>query len=352
MRLPTMRLNVLSTHRVIKASALALVIALCAACGGTASPSTSGSVTGNKVVLRLCSVLAASDPSNQGLQAAANYLQQHSNGLVTLQVFPAGQLGTLTGCFTELKNNTIQMMNQDPTTTTALLPEAGVLAAPFQFTSFAAEQKAWSSAAGQKLASDFVSKAGVHLFAPWEFGIWDLYSVTKPIASCSDLNGVKVRIPASTALLEFFKQCGAVPVLVDISQAALDLQTHAVEAIPLPNEVLVADKMQSLVHYETKLEFLHDILQPIINNATWDSMSSSERTVLADALAAGEKVNAEQIAAARSQAVAALQAANVQTVQNVDIASFKAAADREVAALSSQWGGSDQVNALIAAGKS
>ncbi|MHB8589603.1 MAG: TRAP transporter substrate-binding protein [Candidatus Dormibacteraceae bacterium] len=337
--------------RAVGVSLVALFTVLLAACGGSPSSTTSTNVTGEKITLRLCDVLPASDPSNQGLDAAAAYLSQHGNGLVTLQVFPAGQLGTLTGCFTELKNNTIQMMNQDPTTTTALLPEAGAFAAPFQFPSFAAEQKAWNSQTGQKVAADFVSQAGVHLFAPWEFGIWDLYSATKPITSCSDLNGVKVRIPPSTALLEFFKQCGAVPVLVDISQAALDLQTHAVEAIPLPNEVLVGNNMQKLVHYNTQLGFLHDVLQPIINNVTWDRMSPSERSLLVAALQAGEQVNSGQIAAARSQAVAALQAAGVQTVQNVDIASFQAAADREVVALASQWGGIDQVKALIAAGK-
>lgn len=322
------------------------------ACGG-ATPtrhSAAASGGGQTVTLRLASALPATDPTTLALKTAAQTIHDKTQGRVTLQVYPNGQLGTVSGTFDQLRNGSIDMVIQNPSNTAALLPEVGVFAAPYLFGSSQGVYAAWQSSAGQQVVSDFKTKLGLVVFPPWNFGTWQIYTSKKTINSCADMKGLKLRVPPSPILTKFLSECGANPVQMDVSQAFLGLQTGSVNGLPLPLNTITGFNFQQIVTNESLVNFLHDIINPIINQKSWSKLSTADQQVFTAAMQQARNDNNTLLSKQEGTARQKLAAAGVQVQEHPDTTQFKQAAQRTVDSFAGQWGGQQRVDALRKAG--
>jgi TRAP-type transport system periplasmic protein len=324
---------------------LSLLIVLIAACGG-AQTQTQGN---GSIVLKMSNSLNSTAPSTIALNAVADLIARQTNGRVVLEVYSSGQLGTLTSTLDQLRSGAIQMVMQNPSNVTVLLPEVGVFAAPYMFPSADAVLKAWNSQAGQKIVSDFKTQAHLHVFGPWQFGSWSILTVNKPVHSAGDMQGLKLRVPPSPVVTYFMSQLGASPIQMDIQQAFLGLQTGAVNGLPLPTSVIINNNLQAVIRYVTLTNFLYDVLNPILDDNVWQKISPSDQKIVTAAFAEGRAQNDQAILAATQASLDAVKKAGGTIIDSPDTASFQPAAQKTWANFESQWGGAQQIAALRAA---
>ena len=336
-----------ATARALGALAAALAIAA-TGCSGQTPARSSGD--GQPVTLRLASALPEKDTTTVALNAAAQTIRDKTQGRVTLQVFPGGQLGTVSGTFDQLRGGSIEMVIQNPSNTAALLPEVGVFAAPYLFPSNEGAYAAWQSDAGQQIVADFKSKAGLVVFPPWNFGTWQIFTSNKAISSCADLDGLKMRVPPSPILTKFMSECGANPVQMDVSQAFLGLQTGAVDGLPLPLSTITGFNFQQVVKNASLVGFLHDVINPIISQRAWDKLSAQDQQAVTDALEQARNANNEALAKVDEAALKTLREAGVTVQENPRTDEFKQAAQRTIDSFVDQWGGQERIDSLRKAG--
>ncbi|HEX5401075.1 MAG TPA: TRAP transporter substrate-binding protein, partial [Pseudonocardiaceae bacterium] len=206
------------------------------------------------------------------------------------------------------------------------------------------------SDAGQQVVADFKSKVGLIAFPPWNFGSWQIFTSDKAINSCADMKGLKMRVPPAPILNKFMSECGANPVQMDVSQAFLGLQTGAVGGLPLPLNTITGFNFQQVVKNASLVDFLHDLINPIISQQSWDRLSAKDQQVVSDAMEQARKANNEALTKVDAAALKKLRDAGVTVQEHPDLDGFKDAGQRTVDSFVNEWGGQQRVDALREAG--
>ncbi len=349
----------MSHRKVLNPRTKLYIACVCAAVAvGGAAGSASARVDGSQarsaspVVIKIATALPATGPNTTALKVVANVLNQRSHGQIQLQVYPSGQLGTISGTFDELKANTVQMGMQNPVTTSSLMPAIGLFAAPYLLNSPAAVLRGWKSPIGQKLGQQFQTSQGLHLLPPWRVGTWDMILANKPVRSCQDLQGTKLRVPPSPVLSGYMSICGATPVAMDFSEVYLALKTGTVDGLPQPLTNIPGAKLYEVAKDVTLTNQLYDIFFPIINVQTWNELTPGQQNTVLYAFAVGRKINDNLIDQTQSQALQLIRqnGGQVITPTKAELATWINAAHRLWSQMAPQWGGMKQVTALAKAG--
>jgi tripartite ATP-independent transporter DctP family solute receptor len=98
----------------------------------------------------------------------------------------------------------------------------------FAFRDTRAAFTAVDGAFGDMIRSE-VAKVGVHVLShPWDNGFREI-TANRPIRNAAELQGLKMRVPASPIALDLFRALGASPVPLNVSELYTALQTHLVD---------------------------------------------------------------------------------------------------------------------------
>lgn len=159
-----------------------------------------------------------------------------------------------------------------------------------------------------------------------------------------------MRVPPSPILTKFMSECGASPVQMDVSQAFLGLQTGAVDGLPLPLNTITGFNFQQVVKNASLVNFLHDLINPIISQQSWDKLSQEDQRAVSDALEQARTANNDSLAKAESVAMQKLREANVTIQEHPRTDEFKAAAQRTIDSFVDEWGGQQRIDSLRQAG--
>jgi tripartite ATP-independent transporter DctP family solute receptor len=225
------------------------------------------------IVIKMAMTNATTSPWVVALQTVSRIIDAKTQGQVQLQVFPNGQLGSQTQILSELKTNTVQMYMQNPPVTSSLDPQIGIFSAPYLLQSPQAVLNAWKSRLGQQIAAHFNQTTGIRLLTPWQIGGWQMMTASKAIRACSDLSGLKLRVPPSPVLSAFMQQCGANAVSMTFGEVYLALKTGVIDGMPQVWGNVPGSNLEQVVHSATVLNAIYDFFNPMINDQTWNSLT-------------------------------------------------------------------------------
>jgi TRAP-type transport system periplasmic protein len=199
-----------------------------------ASTAASASVPGlafaqDKISMKLGISLAQSHPTVVGLQAACADILRETNGQLAISVFPNSQLGSDTDMISQVRSGAIEMMSTAGGVFATLIPSAAVAVTPFVFADLPAAFRAMDGDLGAHVRAGFTKVNLVPLGKAWDHGFRQITMSTKPITTVQDLQGVKLRVPATPVLQQTFKALGASPATIGIGEAYTALQTKVVD---------------------------------------------------------------------------------------------------------------------------
>lgn len=358
----------LATRRVTSTFLLAtLVIAACAPAAvpapatvqtpaaAPASPrATSVAATASPapkpVAIKVGASTPPGDPVIVALESVGKDLSSKTNGRITIQIFPGGQLGGSLEIIDQVSKGTIQMAIFNPLITASVEPRMGVFAAPFLFPDADSLYRAADSPTGQEVFEPLRAKKGIRVLDSWFLGSWVFAMKSKTVNQCADLKGVKVRTPPGPVLSRYMEICGAAALQMSFGDVYLALQTGTIDGIPIPLSIIESGKLYEVTKFLTSKPILFDIFQPLVNEQFWQSLSPADQKLVKDAFRAGRATNDKIVKEAETKVVEKLRGLKFTISDNPDVASFRTAADQLVRELSKDWGGSDFVQRLQKAG--
>ncbi len=189
------------------------------AAGGAAGPGT---------VLKLAHALDQAHPVHAAMELMAKRVAELSNGTVTIQVFPNGQLGSEPETIEQLQRGAVAIVKTSAAAMEGFVPDMAVFGLPYLFRDDDHYWKVLNGPLGRQLLAAG-EPAGMHGLCYYDSGSRSFYTVGKPILSPADVKELKIRVLPSKMARDLIATLGGGPTPIPWGELYTALQQSMVD---------------------------------------------------------------------------------------------------------------------------
>jgi len=279
--------------------AMALPLAACssgtskaaspAAGSGTAAASKTSSA---KFVMKIGHSQPTDNPRHISLLAFKKEVEEKTNGGVSVEIYPSGQLGSEKEMLESVKMGTLQGMRGGQFD---MLPKLLVFTLPFLCQTDAQVDALLDSDAALKICEES-KKDNMYILGLGNAGGWRQFSNNRhPIKTPADLKGLKMRTPGMDTIDGTFKAMGATTVSVPYNDLYMSLKTGVADGQENPLTNMVTMKFYEVQKYVTMVNYMFHPDPFYVNKSWFDSLPSEDQEVIKAATKNMMKVNNDNI---------------------------------------------------------
>lgn len=163
------------------------------------------------------------------VQKFAEFVEEETNGEVTLKIYPARELGDQRELVDGMILGTVDMSINSTDYLSSVCPAIGVCDLPFLWKDFDHLEEALTGRPGEKLKEIMVKETGIRpLTFLFTAGFRNFY-LTKKVDSFRDLKGLDIRVPEAEVYIDFIKALGANPVAIPGGEIITSLNTGLIQ---------------------------------------------------------------------------------------------------------------------------
>lgn len=278
--------------------------------------------------LKWAHVYETSEPFHTESVWAADEIKKRTNGKYEITVYPASQLGKETDINQGLTLGTVDMIISGSSFAARAYPPIGVTYYPFIFRGPDHLLAYTKSDIYKEMVNGYKEKSGHQIVAVTYYGTRHTTS-NKPIKTCADMKGLKIRVPDVPAYLAMPRACGANTAPIAFAEVYLALQNGTVEAQENPLNTIDAKKFYEVQKHIVLTGHIVDHLNTVVAKQLWDKLSPEDRKIFTDvALEAAERAT-KKIQADEVKLVQVFKDRGL-TVSEIDKADFLAAVQKNV----------------------
>ena len=243
--------------------------------------------------LKWAHVYETSEPFHTASVWAAQEINKRTNGRYQIDVYPASQLGKEADINQGLSLGSVDIIISGSSFAAKSYPPIGVTYYPYTFRDADHLLAYTKSDVFKELAKGYEDKTGHHIVAVTYYGVRHTSS-NRPIKTCADMKGLKMRVPDVPAYLAMPRACGANTAPIAFAEVYLALQNGTVEAQENPLTTIEAKKFYEVQKYIVLTGHIVDHLNTIISANLWKKLSEEDRKIFTDvAQEAAAKASAE-----------------------------------------------------------
>jgi tripartite ATP-independent transporter DctP family solute receptor len=189
-----------------------------------------GKSSGGKetIVLKLAHSLPAAAPVHKAMLRMSEIAAEKSNGLIEIQVFPNGQLGSETETIEQLQRGVLAMVKSSTAPMEGFIPEMAIFSVPYLFRDAEHYWKVLNGDIGKSILTKGAS-VGIRGLCYYDSGARSFYTVNKPVLKPSDLAGMKIRVMSSKTAMEMVNVLGGSPTPIPFGELYTALQQSMVD---------------------------------------------------------------------------------------------------------------------------
>lgn len=191
--------------------------------------------------MKLAHAVGVQDPYQFGCEKFKDAVERGSNGRYTVQIFPAGQLGSEREIIEGVKLGTIEVG------LVASAPLAGfsdtflLFDLPFLFNDAAHARRVLDGPIGERVAKT-LEPLGIKVLAFNESGFRMMFNSKRDVRTPDDLKGLKFRVMENPVYMSLFKSLGSTAVPIPFGELYSSLQTGVVDGGEIPVNVIYTNK--------------------------------------------------------------------------------------------------------------
>ena len=218
-------------------------------------------------------------PTVAAVQWIGERLEKESDGRLSIKTYFSGQLGrepdtvnlARMGALTFTRVNFAALNNPFPLTS--------VFSLPFVFESVEHMRRSVDGDAGAAVLASFAARDLVGL-AIYDAGARCFYNVRRPVHTPQDLNGLKVRVPASDIFLQFVRALGANPTPLPVGDSYSALQTHLIDGAENNWPTFHSSRQFEVAKFWSQTEHSHSPEALLMSRKVFDSLTPSDRELI------------------------------------------------------------------------
>jgi tripartite ATP-independent transporter DctP family solute receptor len=261
-----------------------VVIGAVFANGGSQKSGNSEVPASQKIVIKWGDELVGDHPVVLMVDRIAKEVEQKTNGRVTINFFPGGQLGSGRDQVEAVMSGTQDITVVGPAIITSWLPSIGVIGVPYIWRDIDHLQKVMSGPIFDQLNQEAIQKRNMRILGTTYYGTRHITTRNKPIESLADMKGLKLRVPEIEISRAMVEAWGASPTPITISELYLALQQGVVDGQENPLATIYSFKFYEVQKY--LILSGHDLYHRVIimNEGTFQKMSPEDRKIFMEAV--------------------------------------------------------------------
>lgn len=272
---------------------VATVALALAGCGGSGSGDKAQAPQEEKAVtLKIGFQANTSSNEYRAAELLAEKAKEYSNGTLTVEIYPGGQLGDDRAMIDQVAAGALDMVFAETGRLGLWEPELEIFGYPFAFDDFDHMMRTLTE-----------TEYGKSIYAKLEARGWkvlaDAYNGTrqttsnKKIETIADMKGMKLRVPNADANLAFAKYSGAAATPMPFAEVYLALKTNAVDGQENPLSTIDAQKFYEVQKYCALTDHIINDNNYIISKIVFDKLSPAQQEAITKATQDAAKFHTE-----------------------------------------------------------
>jgi len=251
--------------------------------GATAAILVSAFTAQAETALKWAHVYETSEPFHTESVWAAEEIGKRTEGRYKIDVFPASQLGKEADLNQGLKLGTVDIIISGSSFAAREYAPIGVTYYPYTFRDPAHLIAYTKSDVFKRLAKGYEDASGNHITAVTYYGTRQTTS-NRPIGKCSDMQGLKMRVPDVPAYLAMPRACGANTTPIAFAEVYLALQNGTVEAQENPLTTIEAKKFFEVQKHIVLTGHIVDHLNTLVSKTVWSQLSDADKQIFTEVM--------------------------------------------------------------------
>lgn len=247
--------------------------------------------TGNKKTLKLAHGLDPTHPVHKAMVFMAKRLEEKSDGKLTMDIYPSGQLGSEQQCVELLQIGSLAITKVSAAVMESFTDNFQVLGLPYIFRSAQHSFNVLDGEIGKELLLS-TEPFNIRGLCFYDAGARSFYTIDQPVKSPDDLNGLKIRVMKSQTAMSLVKAMGGSPTPISWGELYTALQSGVVDGAENNPPSFYTSR-----HYEVCKNYslnehtrVPDVM--IISTVVWNGLTEQEQKWLQEA--ADESVVAQR----------------------------------------------------------
>lgn len=234
----------------------------------------------DQIVLKLGHITAPNGMLDKKAQKFAEIVDQKSGGKVKIEIYPAQQLGNIKEILQGLSMGTIDMGMEAESFMDAFDKDYTIFGTPFMFT----REELVKNSYLQEVRERVRKKTGIRTLSGFAFRpAVHLWTQKRQVLLPEELNGMKLRVWQSKALVDTWNKLGATAVPLPWGEVYMALSQNVVNGI-VHNIVQIRDeKFFEQLNFCTKLDWVNLYDVTWINDQKYASLPPDVQKLLSDA---------------------------------------------------------------------
>jgi tripartite ATP-independent transporter DctP family solute receptor len=234
---------------------------------------------------RMGHIFPTNHPYHLGLVRFGKELEERTDGALSVEVFPSGQIGgevqILEGMKFGIVDGGAVAVGSIPATHN--IQRFNLLDMPYLFENYDAVERFATGAVGDSFRETLPSEAGFHIVGYGSAGFHQILNKVRPVTTPEDLTNMKLRIweaPGAKLALEIM---GASPTPMAYSEAFGALQQGVIDGITNSMTTLYQTKMYEVANYLSLTQHAYVWVPIVLSNAAINSVGKPEQLAIKEA---------------------------------------------------------------------
>ncbi len=204
-------------------------------------------------------------------------LESETRGAITVNIFPASQLGKERELMEAVKLGTIQAMIISEGTTVNFYPPFEAFGIPYLFPNLEAAWKVYDGRFGQMLYEEFRKANGVRILASAPPGGFRNFGTNKQIKNVADLKGLRIRTMEHPVHQAMVTSLGASPTPIAFGEVYSAMKSGVVDGLELPYTQILNMKLNEVVKYVIADAHLFNQEMLFVNDKWFTGLSAEQQ---------------------------------------------------------------------------
>jgi len=264
-------------------------------------------------VLKLAHGLDPSHPVHQAMVYMAQRCKEISNGDLTIEIYPSGQLGSEQQCVELLQIGSLAITKVSAAVMESFVEDFKVLGLPYVFRSREHSFKVLDGEIGKELLRS-TEPYWIRGLCFYDAGSRSFYTIDKPVYSPDDLKGLKIRVMKSITAMEMVKALGGSPTPISWGELYTALQSGVVDGAENNPPSFYTSHHYEVCKYYSLNEHttVPDVL--IVSMKVWNKLSDKEKEWLQQAAEESVPVERKLWAESEKESLEAVEEAGVTII--------------------------------------